>query len=62
MKVLKISKCSDSLLWYSNLVGTTVPYLGMVDGEYLTREPSGHVNIIKQGDAIVIETKEEEVL
>lgn len=55
MKQLLIKSCSDSSLWYRDLVGQTVPLLKMpVFGEYLSREPSGFTNIVRECDAEVV--------
>ncbi len=48
---IKINKCSDSLYWYNNLVGTIVPYVAESAVEFLCREPSGYTNIVKRSDA-----------
>lgn len=50
--LLRITGCSDSQLWYANLVGQLVPYEAD-DGQYgyRSREPSGYVNFIRREDA-----------
>jgi hypothetical protein len=55
-RVLLITGCSDRLMWYANLIGQEVPYLGRWDNDkhYKSREPAGYVNIVKYSDAIVI--------
>jgi len=64
MKVLKILSCSDNLLWYSNKVGSTVPFLGeeieynqtgYISVIYWSREDGGYKNIVYKKDAVVIE-------
>ena len=52
--MLKIIKCSDSLLWYKDLVGQTVPLIREYDDCYMSREPDGFANIVKKDDAEVI--------
>ena len=51
---LKIIACSDSLLWYSDLVGQIVPLLREYDDCYMSREPSGFANIVKKQDAEIV--------
>lgn len=58
MKALLITQCSDSLLWYRNLVGTTVPFLRQYEDCYMSREPAGYANIVKICDAIIVEEEE----
>lgn len=55
MKSLLITGCSDSLLWYSNMVGQTVPLLREYPDCYMSREPEGYANIIKKYDAEIVE-------
>lgn len=52
---LKILKCSDSLMWYNNLVGQTVPYIREYSDCYMSREPAGFLNIVKLEDAEIID-------
>lgn len=54
MKELLIIKCSDSLMWYSELVGKTVPLLREYEDCYMSREPTGFANIVKKEDAEII--------
>lgn len=62
MKALKIIDCSDGMLWYADMVGSIVTYLGEdIDRNgpiYWSREPAGYSNIVFQKDAIIIETEE----
>lgn len=60
MRELLITQCSDSLLWYRNLVGTKVPFLRQYEDCYMSREPSGFANIVKLTDAILVEVDDEE--
>jgi hypothetical protein len=59
MKVIKIISCSDRLLWYRDLIGQTVPFLGEdIDrGEkiYWSREVAGYKNLVRAKDAEIIE-------
>ncbi len=54
MKAIKIIKCSDSMLWYRDLVGQKVPMIKEVDEGYLSREPAGYTNIVRREDAEVV--------
>lgn len=56
MTHLKIIKCNDPLMWYVGMVGQHVPHLGEWRGEgYKSREPAGYVNIVRFGDAEIVE-------
>jgi len=61
MKELLITKCRDSLKWYSSLVGKRVPYLGDEGDhyEYRSSEPAGYVNFVLKEDAIIVEKDDE---
>ena len=51
-KVLKITQCRDPLVWYSDMVGKTVPDLGDDGARFFkSREPSGLVNFVHRDDA-----------
>ena len=52
LPMLRITACSDPLLWYADQIGQLVPYEGD-DGQYgfRSREPSGYVNFVKREDA-----------
>ena len=54
MKIL-IKKCSDSLFWYADKVGETVPFVSDMGDQYLSREPTGYLNIVKYEDSELIE-------
>lgn len=56
MKTLLITKCSNSLMWYRNLVGQVVPLVRYLHDErcWLSREPDGFVNIVRKTDAVVL--------
>ena len=51
---LKIVKCNDPLMWYSDKIGELVPYLGDTGSEYRSREGAGYVNFVKREDAEVV--------
>lgn len=58
MKKLKITNCSDTLMWYRNKVGLTVPFLYKISEGYMSREDAGFTNIVLEQDAIIIESDE----
>jgi len=55
MKALRITSCSDPLMWYADKVGKCVPFLKEYDDYYMSREDEGFANIVKLQDAEVIE-------
>lgn len=54
-KSLRITACSDSSLWYRDLVGQVVPFLRTWPEGYASREPGGYTNFVRFEDAEVIE-------
>ncbi len=61
IKVLRILKSPDPLMWYSKFIGKTVPYEGEwrdTPDCYRSREPAGYSNIVKKDDAILIEVED----
>lgn len=55
--MLLITQCPDHLMWYASKVGEKVPYLGTWPHEgYKSREPAGHVNIVKFDDATIVDS------
>jgi len=60
MKMLKIKSCSDPQMWYSDKVGQTFPVIreGEEERQYLTREPTGYLNVVNFDDAEIIEAVE----
>jgi hypothetical protein len=58
MKVLRILKAKDPLMWYAGMEGKTVPYLGKWPEAYKSREPAGYVNIVRFDDAEIVETED----
>jgi hypothetical protein len=57
-KQLRITGCRDALMWYANLVGQTVPYLGTWPEGYRSREPAGYINVVRFEDAEVIDVED----
>jgi|APCry1669189034_1035192.scaffolds.fasta_scaffold143470_2 hypothetical protein len=55
MKALKIIRCSDPLMWYSDKVGETVQLVREYEDCFMSREPAGYLNIVRLNDAQVIE-------
>lgn len=53
-KAIKITGCTDPLMWYSDKVGETVPFLREEDGTYWSVEDEGFTNIVKKEDAEII--------
>ena len=51
---IKIIKCSDSQLWYANLVGQCVELLWEDTDGYWSREPAGYTNLVRREDAQVM--------
>ncbi|MEP2668900.1 MAG: hypothetical protein ABJH04_07890 [Cyclobacteriaceae bacterium] len=60
MKQLKITNCSDSLMWYNSKIGQKVDFIREESDCYLSREPSGLINIVLKEDAEIVEGTEEE--
>ncbi len=60
--MLKVNRCSDSLLWYSRKVGQLIPYLGEDEDRrgpiFWSREDAGYKNIVFQCDAEIVEVDE----
>jgi hypothetical protein len=61
MKALKIIRCSDPLMWYCSKVGETVLLVREYEDCYMSREPAGYLNIVKLGDAEIVEISPESV-
>ena len=55
MKELLIHRCPDSSMWYSSLVGERVVFIRDTGTEYISREPSGYLNIVLYNDADIVE-------
>lgn len=52
VSMLLIERCRDPLMWYAGMVGQLVDNLGMYpEGDWRSREPDGHTNIVKAADA-----------
>lgn len=54
-KMLMITGCSNSSFWYAGKAGAVVDYLGFDKDEFITREPSGYVNIVKAQDGQLVD-------
>lgn len=54
VRLLKVMRCQDAMMWYAPLVGEYVPCLGMTQGEWKSRDPSGYSNFIAQDNARVV--------
>ena len=57
--MLKITNCSDTMMWYRGFVGETFPVFGEEADYYISREKGGYVNIVKKCDAELIENEQE---
>lgn len=59
MKALKITGCSDSMMWYSKKIGQVVDYLGDdIDRKgpiFWSRDSGGYKNIVFKTDAEIVE-------
>lgn len=58
MKALRITKCSDGMMWYRNHVGKTVPLLAIGTKEHTSREPAGYTNIVLVGDCEIVDVND----
>lgn len=54
IKAILIKQCSDSLMWYRDMVGKVVVYEREYDDCYMSREPAGYINKILKQDANII--------
>jgi hypothetical protein len=61
MQALKITQCSDPMMWYRDLVGKIVPLHRCHTDCFMSREPAGYANIVKLTDAVIIEVDEQKV-
>lgn len=62
--MLKITKCTDPLKWYSRFIGNYVPYLGLEEAntpEFRSREPAGYINFVHVDDAEIVTLEEERI-
>ena len=53
---LRIIGCSDPLMWYSHKVGKSVPFVRELEDCFISREPTGYVNIVRKEDAEIVYT------
>lgn len=58
---IKITGCSDPMLWYADKIGEVVPFVRNLPSEgcYLSREPAGYTNIVRVIDGELIELPED---
>lgn len=52
--MIKITKCSDSRMWYSNHIGSMWCILEDCGTEYMVRDVHGFRNIILKSDCEVV--------
>ena len=54
---IKITKCSDSMMWYSKHIGevyTVVRDYSTLSNEYLVRDAYGYLNIVRPKDCEIV--------
>jgi hypothetical protein len=56
---LRITGCRDPLMWYANQIGETVECEGQWPEGWISREPAGHINVVRFEDAELIEEDDE---
>lgn len=63
-RLLIIVACSDQTMWYSQLIGKTVPMVLNLPLEmcWLAKEPDGLVNVVKHTDAVLMPAGYKQVL
>ena len=61
MKVLRITNCSEPMLWYSSLVGKVVDFVRYIPEGYISRESSGLTNIVLKDDAHIVDMDVESI-
>lgn len=54
LRLLKVTRCQDAMMWYAKMVGEYVPYGGFQSEQWRSREPAGYVNFIEPEDARVV--------
>jgi len=50
-----ITGTSKPHLWYAGLIGCSVPYLGMIDGDFRSIDRDGFLNVVFACDGRLIE-------
>lgn len=55
-KLIKIDKCTDSMMWYRDFVGQCFPLVREYDDVFMSLEPSGLKNIVLKSDAHIVES------
>lgn len=51
---LFIERCSDSAMWYKELVGQIVPLRFQDEEGFWANEPAGYLNVVKLSDGRVV--------
>lgn len=51
---LKITACTDPMMWYADKIGQIVPFLREESDCFISREPSGYINIVRKTDATIV--------
>jgi hypothetical protein len=59
VKLLRITGCTDPSMWYADKVGQLVPHEGEWPEGYKSREPAGHINVVRFEDAEPEEVNDE---
>ena len=62
MKMIKIVRCTDPMLWYADKVGELVPFLGTWPEAFKSKEDAGYVNIVKFEDGVVVDIENQNYL
>ena len=57
MKMLRITRCSDSSMWYADKVGQLVPFEWEWPEGYASREDAGYINLVHFHDAEIVEVE-----
>lgn len=65
MKMILITQCNDSLMWYRDKINQIVPLVREdVDPErgkfYWSREPAGYLNVVWAADAEIVDMEDKE--
>ena len=53
-RALRITGCTDRLMWYAGRVGQVVPLVRIEPDCYLSLEPAGFVNMVYKRDAEIV--------
>lgn len=60
MKMLRITGCSDSSMWYAGMVGQLVPLVTTWPEAYASLEPAGYINRVEFSDAEIVDIESTE--